>query len=185
MQRLSSLAVVIGVLCLPLISGEARSQLQPEFQDLAKVFEGFRSGLALFDIDSDGDLDCLTTVQEDYDASVPSAVYTWFFKAVNGHEARNISFYFRAGDAPGQVLLKDKNVDGPLQNGAYDYSDYKNCVVVEMPYENSQECMLWITWEAKNKVPQRCTDEYEDACDNAKEIFDDDTCSPFLEVNGS
>ncbi|XP_037561240.2 uncharacterized protein LOC119440400 [Dermacentor silvarum] len=109
MQRLPRLAVVIAVLSLPLISGEVKNQLQHEFPDVGKVFEGFRAGLALFDVDNDGDLDCLTTTEVNYDASVPSAVYIWFLQGVNGHEGRNITYYVRPGDGPGQLLLKDQN----------------------------------------------------------------------------
>ncbi|XP_037562330.1 uncharacterized protein LOC119441786 [Dermacentor silvarum] len=184
MQRLPRLAVVIAVLSLPLISGEVKNLLQHEFPDVGKVFEGFRAGLALFDVDNDGDLDCLTTTEVDYDASVPSAVYIWFLQGVNGHEGRNITYYVRPGDGPGQLLLKDQNVDGPLQTATIFYSDYKDCVVVDLPYENSQECMLWISWEVKNNVPQRCIDEYDGSCENAKQTFDDETCSPFFEVSG-
>ncbi|KAH6937728.1 hypothetical protein HPB50_003717 [Hyalomma asiaticum] len=74
----------VGTTQLPELKGK---QVGEDTADIAKVFAGFRSGLALFDIDSDGDLDCVTTVREDYDESVPSATYVWFLKAVNGHEA--------------------------------------------------------------------------------------------------
>ncbi|XP_065281103.1 uncharacterized protein [Dermacentor albipictus] len=185
MQLLYRISIVIGVFSLPLILGKAKNQLQPEFPDVGKVFEGFRAGLALSDIDNDGDLDCVTTTQDNYNASVQSATYVWHLQAVNGHEARDIYFYVRPGDAPGQILFKNENVDGPLQEGTVFYSDYKDCVVVDLPYGNSQECMLWVSWEAKNNVPQRCRDEYEDKCEDAKEAFDEETCSPFFEVNGS
>ncbi|XP_075538245.1 uncharacterized protein LOC142572780 isoform X2 [Dermacentor variabilis] len=155
MQRLSRIAIIIGVFSLPpLISGNAKNQLQPEFPDVGKVFEGFRAGLALFDIDNDGDLDCVTATQQDYNASVPSVTYVWHLQPLNGHEARNIYFYVRPGDGPGQILFKDKN-----------------------------ECMLWISWEANNNVPQRCTDEYEDKCEDAKQAFDEETCSPYMKVS--
>ncbi|XP_075538244.1 uncharacterized protein LOC142572780 isoform X1 [Dermacentor variabilis] len=184
MQRLSRIAIIIGVFSLPpLISGNAKNQLQPEFPDVGKVFEGFRAGLALFDIDNDGDLDCVTATQQDYNASVPSVTYVWHLQPLNGHEARNIYFYVRPGDGPGQILFKDKNVDGPLQEGTMLYSDYKDCIVLDLPYGGYQECMLWISWEANNNVPQRCTDEYEDKCEDAKQAFDEETCSPYMKVS--
>ncbi|XP_065282486.1 uncharacterized protein [Dermacentor albipictus] len=144
------------------------------------VFGGFRSGLALFDMDNDGDLDCVSTVTEDFDESVPSVTYVWLLNAVNGHKARNISFYVRGSDTPGEFLFKDKNADGPLQSGTYLYSDYKDCLILEMPYGSSQECMMWISWEVKDQPPQDCTDQYQDKCEIGKLAFDDATCSPFF-----
>ncbi|XP_050043702.2 uncharacterized protein [Dermacentor andersoni] len=186
MWRVLRVAIaILGVCALPLALSNPKRQLEHDMPDVKKVFEGFRAGLALSDIDNDGDLDCVTATQQDYNASVPSVTYVWHLQAVNGHEARNIYFYVCAGDAPGQILFKDKNVDGPLQEGTVFYSDYKDCIVLDLPYGNSQECMLWISWEAKNNVPQRCTAEYEDTCDDAKLTFDDETCSPFFELNGS
>ncbi|XP_075538248.1 uncharacterized protein LOC142572781 isoform X2 [Dermacentor variabilis] len=134
MQRLPRISVVIGVFSLPLILGNAKNQLQPEFPDVGKAR---------------------------YLLLCPPR------------------------RCPGQFLFKDKNADGPLQEGTVFYSDYKDCIVAALPYGNSQECMLWISWEAKNKVLERCTDEYEDKCEDAKQTFDDETCSPFFKVNGS
>ncbi|XP_054932336.1 uncharacterized protein [Dermacentor andersoni] len=184
-QVLRVAIVILGVCALPLALSKAKHQLPHNMTEIKKIFEGFRAGLALSDIDNDGDLDCVTTTQVDYNASVPSATYVWHLQAVNGHEARNIYFYVRPGNAPGRILFTANNVDGPLQHGTVFYSDYKDCIVLNMPYGNSEECMLWISWEAKNNVPQRCTEEYDDKCEDAKLAFDDETCSPFFDLNGS
>ncbi|KAL3246724.1 hypothetical protein MRX96_057455 [Rhipicephalus microplus] len=172
--------VILGVLALPLVLGKAKHQLQHEIPDAAKVFHGFRSGLALFDVDNDGDLDCVSTITEDYDESVPSITYVWLLKGVNGHEAKNISYYVRSGNAPDEFLFKDKNDNKPLQIGRYVYSDYKDCLILEMPYGSSQECMLWISWEVKNNIPKVCMDQLEDNCEGSKLSFDEATCSPFF-----
>ncbi|XP_037510177.1 uncharacterized protein LOC119386954 [Rhipicephalus sanguineus] len=174
-------SVILGVFVLPFVLGKAKHKLQREIPDSAKVFGGFQSGLALFDIDEDGDLDCVSTVQEDYDESVPSVTYVWLLKGINGHEARNISFYVRSGDAPDEFLFKDKNDNKPLQTGRYIYSDYKDCLILEMPYQNSQECMLWISWEVKDNIPKICTDYFEDNCEDSKISYDEATCSPFFQ----
>ncbi|KAL3246725.1 hypothetical protein MRX96_057456 [Rhipicephalus microplus] len=174
-------SLTFRVLALLLVLGKAEHQLQRERPDLAKVFQGFRSGVALFDVDQDGDLDCVSAVQEDYDESVPSVTYVWILKGVNGHEAKNISYYVRRGDAPDEFLFKDKNDEKPLQTGRCIYSDYKNCVLIELPYGSSQECMLWISWEVKNNVPKACTDEFEEYCGDSKLSYDEATCSPFFQ----
>ncbi|XP_075538247.1 uncharacterized protein LOC142572781 isoform X1 [Dermacentor variabilis] len=119
MQRLPRISVVIGVFSLPLILGNAKNQLQPEFPDVGKIFEGFRAGLALSDIDNDGDLDCLTATQVDYNASVESATYVWHLQAVNGHEARDIYFYVRPGDALASSFSRTKMLMGLFKRVQY------------------------------------------------------------------
>ncbi|KAL1417440.1 hypothetical protein MTO96_026789 [Rhipicephalus appendiculatus] len=157
--------------------GKAKHQLQREIPDAAKVFAGFRSGLALFDIDNDGDLDCVSTVQEDYDESVPSATYMWLLKGMNGHEARNETYLVIPGAKHGEFLFKDIDSDGPLKTGYYDYTDYKTCVVMRMPYRSYEECVLWVTEEVKDDIPQNCKDYFEDNCENAKLSYDKKICS--------
>ncbi|KAH6939544.1 hypothetical protein HPB50_019332 [Hyalomma asiaticum] len=180
--------------------------------DEKMVFDNFENVVAIFDVDKDGDLDCLTAVRTDYDKDASIVTYLWILKSVNGHQWRNISFEARPGPMPSQFLIRNKDADEPYKLGTYDYTDYKNCVVMEMPYnhsdgdaplqvgkylysdykdclllempyENSQECMLWISWEVKNNIPKACTDHYEDSCDDSKLAFDEATCKPFFEQN--
>ncbi|KAH7962458.1 hypothetical protein HPB52_016211 [Rhipicephalus sanguineus] len=133
---------------------------------MIEVFDNFASAVAVFDVDKDGDLDCLSTVRIDYDKDASTATYVWLLRSLNGHDA-NVKKYFI------YIIAADE----PLQIGTYHYSDYKNCIVMEMPYHGDDECVLWVSEKAIDDVPQACQDHYEDNCEDAKLSYDKDSCS--------
>ncbi|XP_065282495.1 uncharacterized protein [Dermacentor albipictus] len=141
-----------------------------------KVFENFENIVAIFDIDKDGDLDCLTAVRTDYNRGARSTKYVWILKGLHGHQSRNVTYLVLAGPERGEFMFKNLDDDGPFQKGSYDYSDYKNCIVMRIPYNSGEECVLWVTEEVKNNIPQNCMDYYEDSCDNAKLAYDKESC---------
>ncbi|KAL1476125.1 hypothetical protein MTO96_036747, partial [Rhipicephalus appendiculatus] len=157
-----------------------KHKLQHEVADAVKVLDNFASGVAIFDIDKDGDLDCLTGVRTDYDKKTSTVTYVWLLKGVNGHEAKNISFQVRPGPTPSQFLFRDIYSEESFGIGTYDYTDNKNCVVMEMPYHDSQECLLWVTWKVVDAIPQHCLDHYEDNCDDGKLAYDKDSCGDIV-----
>uniref|UniRef100_A0A034WXN0 Lipocalin 31 n=1 Tax=Rhipicephalus microplus TaxID=6941 RepID=A0A034WXN0_RHIMP len=171
--------IVLGTLCLtiaPVLTGKGKHHLKHDTADAKAVFDNFASAIAIFDVDKDGDLDCLSTVRLDYDKNASTAIYFWTLKNLNGH-AQNISFQVAPGPALNQFLVKDKNSDEPVQIGTYDYTDYKNCVVMEMPYHGGDECVLWVSEKAIDDIPQHCLDHYDDNCEDAKLAYDKDSCS--------
>ncbi|KAL1442794.1 hypothetical protein MTO96_030626, partial [Rhipicephalus appendiculatus] len=161
----------------PALTGKGKHQLKHEVTDAKAVFDNFASAVAVFDVDKDGDLDCLSTVRLDYDKNASTATYFWILKNMNGHESHNISFLVGPGPAPNQFLVKDKDSDEPVQIGTYDYSDYKNCIIMEMPYHGSDECVLWVSENVIDDIPQHCLDHYEDNCEDAKLAYDKGSCT--------
>ncbi|XP_075739707.1 uncharacterized protein LOC119177751 isoform X1 [Rhipicephalus microplus] len=101
----------------------------------------------------------------------------------NWASCQNISYEVRPGRKPNQFLVKNQDTDEPVQEGTYDYTDYKSCVVMEMPYHDSEECVLWVTWNVVNDIPQDCQDQYEDNCDDAKLAYDKESCGAFENFN--
>ncbi|KAL3246720.1 hypothetical protein MRX96_057453 [Rhipicephalus microplus] len=174
---------IICLISVPLSTGKAKHQLKHEIADVKKVFDNFDSVVAIFDIDKDGDLDCLSGARTYYDKHSSTATYVWFLKGLNGHKAQNISYEVRPGPKPNQFLFKNQDTDEPVQEGTYDYTDYKSCVVMEMPYNDSEECVLWVTWNVVNDIPQDCQDQYEDNCDDAKLAYDKESCGAFENFN--
>ncbi|KAL1417439.1 hypothetical protein MTO96_026788 [Rhipicephalus appendiculatus] len=168
---------IIYALAVGNINGKPKHQLPEKPADAAKVFDSFPSVVAIFDVDRDGDLECLTAVRTDYDKTAQSTKYVWLLKGTQGHGPRNETFLAVPGTKPGDVLFKNIDDDGPLRIGRYEYSDYKNCVVLRAPYKGWEECMLWVSEEAKDNIPQHCSNYFEDNCEDAKLGYDKETCS--------
>ncbi|KAL1473370.1 hypothetical protein MTO96_038736 [Rhipicephalus appendiculatus] len=163
-----------------LFHARPEQELQHDVADARKVFANFVNVVAIFDIDKDGDLDCLAAVRTDYDKDASTATYVWLLKGLNGYEAQNISYEVRTGPKTDQFLIRKKDTVEDFQLGTYDFSDNKNCVVMEMPYHGSEECVLWVTWKAVHDLPQYCLDHYEDNCEDAKLAYDKETCGAII-----
>ncbi|XP_077512303.1 uncharacterized protein LOC144123328 [Amblyomma americanum] len=61
------------------------------------------------------------------------------------------------------------------------YTDYKDCVVMEFPFEDHQECLMWVTSEVKDKVPHYCTDQYQDNCEDGVKAYDKESCGELVQ----
>nr|XP_037285192.1 uncharacterized protein LOC119178133 [Rhipicephalus microplus] len=177
-----SLLVVGVVLWLdaPLAQGEAKHRLQHNVTDAFKMFRNFPVAVAMFDTDNDGDLDCLTTVRSNFDEEGHKATYTWLLPGVNGHERRNVTFDLREGPSPDKTVFTPEDGDGSEQIANFIYSDNEHCTVLEIPYKNVQECILWMNPKDLKAVPQHCLDYYEDNCDMQNPAYDEESCGPLI-----
>ncbi|XP_077486590.1 uncharacterized protein LOC144097851 [Amblyomma americanum] len=75
---------------------------------------------------------------------------------------RDVPFYVKVGDEPGTLTFTVAN-DPTLREGRYYYTDYENCVVLDMEYHGHQ-CVLWAKRSVKDNVPQNCIDHFVDTC---------------------
>uniref|UniRef100_A0A034WXV7 Lipocalin 2 n=1 Tax=Rhipicephalus microplus TaxID=6941 RepID=A0A034WXV7_RHIMP len=177
-----SLLVVGVVLWLdaPLAQGEAKHRLQHNVTDAFKMFRNSPVAVAMFDTDNDGDLDCLTTVRSNFDEEGHKATYTWLLPGVNGHERRNVTFDLREGPSPDKTVFTPEDGDGSEQIANFIYSDNERCTVLEIPYKNVQECILWMNPKDLKAVPQHCLDYYEDNCDMQNPAYDEESCGPLI-----
>ncbi|XP_077515172.1 uncharacterized protein LOC144125560 isoform X1 [Amblyomma americanum] len=135
--------------------------------------------IALFDIDQDGDLDCVTALRTEFDKSVPSATYVWILPGLSGKEKKNVTIHVRAGTLPDKPVLTVGD-DGPEQTAKFFYTDYKTCATFEAPFQGLEECMVWVAKDVIADPPQDCVDQYEDNCDVKHIAYDENTCSPFI-----
>ncbi|XP_077547636.1 uncharacterized protein LOC144159841 [Haemaphysalis longicornis] len=115
-----------------------------------QAIEEFPEAIAIFDQDKDGDLDCVYSKRVNYDETTHEAAYTWF--------------------------LQGDNDKGTEYAATVHYSDYKDCLIIELPFHTTLECVLWISVEVKDNIPQTCIDMYEDNCDNTPPIYSQNTC---------
>ncbi|KAK8758205.1 hypothetical protein V5799_004165 [Amblyomma americanum] len=84
-------STLVGICALLLVFQltpcKAKDQLEHEAVDAFKAFENFPYAIALYDIDKDGDLDCLTAIRTEFNKDPLSATYVLFLKGLNGHNA--------------------------------------------------------------------------------------------------
>ncbi|XP_077554179.1 uncharacterized protein LOC144169054 [Haemaphysalis longicornis] len=178
MKLLSSVAI-IGVYTFlfnpSAASAGPRSSLPRDTPDVFKLFDHFDYVVAIFDQDEDGDLDCVTNVRTQLDMDVPSATYVWMLKGLNGKERRNATLHMFAGQAQdeSQFTWDDEST---VNVAHFIYTDYKDCVVVDIPFNNIQQCMLWVTNEVKHNIPQHCVEHYDDICPDPIWKFDRESC---------
>ncbi|XP_070388315.1 uncharacterized protein [Dermacentor albipictus] len=179
MQSLFSyVLLLISALLLevPIASGKAKHQLKHDVTDAFKMFEVFPYAIAAFDADDDGDLDCAMVVRQQLDENQKKAAYVFVLPPVNGHQPENHTYYVKEGSTTDKpVYTVDDGADGEKTANAI-YSNYKNCAVVDFPFKMRQSCGLWVTKDVLHSIPQECTDQFEDNCDKAVAVFDDESC---------
>uniref|UniRef100_A0A6M2D4B8 Putative lipocalin-5 1 n=1 Tax=Rhipicephalus microplus TaxID=6941 RepID=A0A6M2D4B8_RHIMP len=142
------------------------------------VFENFPFALAVFDMDQDGDLDCVSAIRTQFDKSEPSATYVWMFK---GNNPRNVTFHIKPGPTfDTSTYTMDDDYEHEYHANFY-FSDYKNCVIFGMPHLDTDECMLWVTKKVKDDVPPICTDKYKENCDMQVMAYDQETCGEYAD----
>ncbi|XP_049517677.1 uncharacterized protein LOC119441915 isoform X3 [Dermacentor silvarum] len=177
------LLVIFSALLLevPLASGEAKHQLKHDVTDAFKMFEALPYGIAAFDVDNDGDLDCAMVVRQDLDENTKTATYMMVLPSVNGRKAENHTYHMSEGLTPDKPFFTmDDGADGE-QTANFIYTNYKNCAVVDFPFNKRESCGLWVTKDAVHSVPQECVDQFEDNCDMEVAVFDDETCKGVLD----
>ncbi|KAH7965740.1 hypothetical protein HPB49_010306 [Dermacentor silvarum] len=145
------------------------------------MFEVVTSAVAVLDADGDGDLDCVVVVREHLDENKKTARYVWLLPSLNGRQAENLTYHLKEGPTPDKpVLTVDDGADGE-KTANFIYTNYKNCVVVDIPFKKKRSCGLWVTKDAVHSVPQECVDQFEDNCDMEVAVFDDETCKGVLD----
>ncbi|XP_077515171.1 uncharacterized protein LOC144125558 [Amblyomma americanum] len=176
------LAACLATVCIVLLSPPLTScEAKHDTVDAFKIFENFPSAVALYDIDQDGDLDCMTAERTELSNNPRHATYILSLKGLNGHQARNITFHITPGPTPDiKLFTVNEDYDHELQ-GRFIYTDYVNCAIDEFPIDNRQECILWVNTEVKDNVPQSCLDQFQENCENGVLAYDEDSCGQLLQ----
>ncbi|KAK8775146.1 hypothetical protein V5799_031509, partial [Amblyomma americanum] len=108
-------------------------QLHYDVADSFKVFENFPFSVAIGDSDHDGVLECIAANRTEIDPAAQTATFVWLFQETDYSPKRDVPFYVKVGDEPGTLTFTVAN-DPTLREGRYYYTDYENCVVLDMEY---------------------------------------------------
>ncbi|XP_075538242.1 uncharacterized protein LOC142572778 [Dermacentor variabilis] len=168
------------VFALPPACGEAKHQLVHNVTDAFKSLRAFPYALAIYDADLDGDLDCVYAVRTDFSDEPQQATYVLLLNGIGGNQPRNITYHIKPGPAPDVTSFTiDEDYDN-VEECHFDYTDYKNCLILEFPFVAGQDCLLWITKEAFVDMPEECMRQYVDTCDDALNSYDEESCAAFI-----
>uniref|UniRef100_A0A6M2E6L6 Putative lipocalin-5 1 n=1 Tax=Amblyomma tuberculatum TaxID=48802 RepID=A0A6M2E6L6_9ACAR len=101
-----------------------------------QLYAAFPRPVAIFTSSNHASFKCLSATRTAFDPNVKSATYVWHFKPHSGHKGKDVRLNFFPGDTPGQkfYLNDDKAREFTV---LFEYTDYKACAVVKLPYENS------------------------------------------------
>ncbi|XP_075550524.1 uncharacterized protein LOC142584267 [Dermacentor variabilis] len=156
-------------------SSKAQHKLQRNLTDTFELFDKFPYVVLVYSSGEDPEFQCLTNKRTELDMNAKKATYVWMFKGHNGSERKNVALHLSAGDAPDRVVFTLNNDTEHTMVAHFVYTDYKNCVVVEIPYDGDQ-CQLWVSKEVEDNIPQHCLDHLEDICDVSKEEYSKELC---------
>uniref|UniRef100_A0A023GAC0 Putative lipocalin-5 1 n=1 Tax=Amblyomma triste TaxID=251400 RepID=A0A023GAC0_AMBTT len=173
------IAVCIWLSAFRLASCEGEDQ-NPDIVDAFKVYESFPYVLALYDIDNDGDLDCLNAVRTDLEKEPRSATYTLSLKDKDLQNIRIYTYYLTPGPTPDTtVVIIDNDYEHPLTNRIA-YTDYEKCSVMEFPINQREVCVMWVRDSVKDEVPETCVAQYQKNCREATPVYDKDSCEGLI-----
>ncbi|KAK8770043.1 hypothetical protein V5799_013493 [Amblyomma americanum] len=170
------LKVGFGLLLFALASAVPPGNRRRDPTDLFKLYTAFPNAVAIFTSSNHSSFKCLTATRRAFDPKAKTATYVWHFKGHSGHKRKDVSFHLFREDTPGQdtyYLNDDKSREYTV---IYEYTDYKTCVVLKLPYENHDHCMLWVRRSVINNVPKDCLENYEDICDVRVPLNDKNLC---------
>ncbi|XP_077554426.1 uncharacterized protein LOC144169243 [Haemaphysalis longicornis] len=172
-MRLQEWVTVVSVFTLALAihmaSCKEKKRLERNIIDPFEVYEWYPMAVAIFDQDQDGDLDCLLSKRTEFDMAARTATYVLTF----GPDRQTITFHIKDGPTPGTSYINDNNGEGDWQIATMDYAESKTCSVMQFPFRNRQECILWTVPEMANRVPQSCIEHFEDICELSAPIYDE------------
>ncbi|KAL1439533.1 hypothetical protein MTO96_001298 [Rhipicephalus appendiculatus] len=167
-------------LVLALVGSQASHQSDNNVVDAFKIFRTIPRATAIYDIDGDGELDCVTAVRTELSEDPLETTYVLLFKGIGGNEPRNISFHIKPGrtsDATSFTIDDDSDF---VQDAHFHYTNYQNCAVMEQPFRGVHECVLWTTSDTFAEVPEDCMLEYKNSCKDATKAYDEDSCAELV-----
>ncbi|XP_077554430.1 uncharacterized protein LOC144169246 isoform X1 [Haemaphysalis longicornis] len=173
------LAVVILVtfyglsVTVPYVSSEEKLELPRDVIDSFKVLEKHTYGLAIYDQDLDGDLDCLVAKRTELDTNAHTTTFLFEFGRPGSPQRHSQKWNFKAGETLDQLVTTVDDDEDHSFISRFSYSDYATCGVFEAPFNGRQECILFTTKEVKDDVSQDCMDQFQDICELSELVFDD------------
>ncbi|XP_077488707.1 uncharacterized protein LOC144099353 isoform X1 [Amblyomma americanum] len=139
------------------------------------VFANFPYGVAITDIDNDNILDCLTAKRKDFDPEAKTVTYVWSLNGGEGNNRYHVAFHHTAGATPDATNFTVGKDSDNVEVAHFLYSDNKDCAIVDVPHFGD-ECVLFVSQEKENDVPEICLEHFADICGDAIAVRDRHRC---------
>uniref|UniRef100_A0A023GA46 Putative lipocalin-5 1 n=1 Tax=Amblyomma triste TaxID=251400 RepID=A0A023GA46_AMBTT len=169
--NLSACMLFAGIITTNIVADRRR-----EPTDGFRMFGLFRKVVAISSSSNDTSFKCLRATLTSYNLEEKKATYVWHLKARGEKPARNITFDIEGGDIPDQATYFVNNDRTRPHTAYYNYTDYENCMVMIVPYNDHDHCLLWVKRSVVHNVPQNCLDNYEETCDVRIPQYEHDLC---------
>uniref|UniRef100_A0A034WYY5 Lipocalin 15 n=1 Tax=Rhipicephalus microplus TaxID=6941 RepID=A0A034WYY5_RHIMP len=167
-------------LVLAEVFGEGKDPSDTSVVDAFKIFRTLPHGTTIFDMDGDGDLDCVTAVRTEFSEDPLETTYVLLFKGLGGKEPRNVSFHIKPGRTPDRTQFTVDDDYDFVQHARFHYTNYQNCAAMEQPFRGVRECVLWTTQDTFREMPEDCMLEYRKSCKDAVKPYDEESCAEFV-----
>ncbi|XP_077486799.1 uncharacterized protein LOC144098142 [Amblyomma americanum] len=161
--------------------GKAAHRLARNVTDTFEVFARFPYVVLAYTSGDDPEFQCLTNKRVQLDMNAKTATYVWMFKGHHGTKKKNVVIHLSAGDTPDKVIFTLNDDSIQRWEAHFVYTDYKNCAIVEIPY-NGEQCQLWVSKRVKENVPQHCLDQLKDICDISVEEYSKESCENYTDA---
>ncbi|XP_077488708.1 uncharacterized protein LOC144099353 isoform X2 [Amblyomma americanum] len=178
MNTSSGLVVAFLAIFLLVTTTEAArgpNVLERDVPDAFQVFANFPYGVAITDIDNDNILDCLTAKRKDFDPEAKTVTYVWSLNGGEGNNRYHVAFHHTAGATPDATNFTVGKDSDNVEVAHFLYSDNKDCAIVDVPHFGD-ECVLFVSQEKENDVPEICLEHFADICGDAIAVRDRHRC---------
>ncbi|KAH6926775.1 hypothetical protein HPB50_022160 [Hyalomma asiaticum] len=147
-----------------------------ERTDAFRMIGAFPRPVTISTSTNDTSFKCLSAVRTHFDLKAKRATYVWRLRDDQGKVKKNVSFDIEEGNEIDQVTYYVDNDRTRPYTAYYNYTDYQNCMIIIVPYNGHDHCMMWVKRAVAHDVPQHCVDRYEENCDVRVTTYDNDLC---------
>ncbi|XP_070378611.1 uncharacterized protein [Dermacentor albipictus] len=133
---------------------------------------------AAYTSSSDPAYQCMTASLTSFDETKKEGTYSWYLKSPVDHRTviKVVNFHFTSGSAPDLLNFTVEGGGNQVYTAQYTYTNYENCLVSQIPYNNEGLCILWVTEEVVDNIPHDCLAEYQATCPVEYRAYDSHIC---------
>lgn len=121
---------------------------------------------------------CLTASLTSFNETLKEGTYSWYLKSPIDHKTvvKQVNFHVRPGNTSDTLYFTVEGGGSEVYTSYYAYTNYENCLVAKIPYSDEELCILWVTPEVVDNIPQQCLAEYHVTCPVEYRAYYSDIC---------
>lgn len=155
---------------------EAHETQRRDVPDAFQMYAHLDDVLGVSDINADGVFECVEAVRTEYQEDPKKATFVFLFKGHHGTEKKNVSFNISPGTTPDTITFYLDNDPEDTFEAQYLFTDYKTCCIVKGPYGGSDRCLLFVSKNMAENVPQPCLTNFADLCGVSVNLHSSELC---------